>query len=416
MILCKDENGGYRSRSVKLVGREPDIDLKADSMTSTAELSGCSPRTVLMTSDTIGGVWTYSLDLAHELGRLGVHVALATMGKPLSHEQAAEAAKVANLTVYESTFKLEWMDDPWAEVDTAGEWLVELEGGIAPDMIHLNGYAHASLPWNAPKLVVAHSCVLSWWRAVKGGTPPEAWTTYRRRVTDGLRNADCVIAPTRAMLEAVEENYGELERSGVIANGRDLKVFRPAEKENIVLTAGRLWDEAKNVGAVLNAASSMPWQFYVAGDGIGPQTDAVGSNTSESIHFLGRLSTSEVAELYARAAVYVMPAKYEPFGLSILEAAASGCALVLGDIKSLRENWEGAAVFADPQDPTALSSTIEQVMNDGDLRSRLSVAALRRASRFPSSKMAESYHSLYAELLANKARSSQVRKEGVVCA
>ena len=46
-----------------------------------------------------------------------------------------------------------------------------------------------------------------------------------------------------------------------------------------------------------------------------------------------------------RAAIYALPARYEPFGLSILEAALSGCALVIGDIPSLREIWADAALF-----------------------------------------------------------------------
>jgi hypothetical protein len=83
------------------------------------------PKTVLMTADPIGGVWNYALDLSRELRQLGVDVALATMGKVLSSGQAAEASRLTNVTVFESTFKLEWMDDPWADVDAAGEWLLE---------------------------------------------------------------------------------------------------------------------------------------------------------------------------------------------------------------------------------------------------------------------------------------------------
>ena len=57
----------------------------------------------------------------------------------------------------------------------------------------------------------------------------------------------------------------------------------------------------------------------------------------------------------ARAAIYALPAHYEPFGLSILEAAMSGCALVLGDIPSLREIWGDAAVFVHPDNRDAVA-------------------------------------------------------------
>jgi glycogen synthase len=46
------------------------------------------PKHVLMTSDTLGGVWTYSIELARELTRAGIHVSLATMGNPLRPEQS----------------------------------------------------------------------------------------------------------------------------------------------------------------------------------------------------------------------------------------------------------------------------------------------------------------------------------------
>ena len=64
-----------------------------------------------------------------------------------------------------------------------------------------------------------------------------------------------------------------------------------------------------------------------------------------------------MADAYAAAAIYALPARYEPFGLSVLEAAQHGCALVLGDIDSLRENWDGAALFVDPDDAGALAAS-----------------------------------------------------------
>jgi glycosyltransferase involved in cell wall biosynthesis len=126
-------------------------------------------------------------------------------------------------------------------------------------------------------------------------------------------------------------------------------------------------------------------------------------------------SSSDLAGLYSHAAVYVLPAKYEPFGLSVLEAATWGCALVLGDISSLRENWDGAAMFVDPDDSAALSNTIERVMKDEHLRSHLASAAMNRASQFTAAKMAREYHFLYSDLVTSRARHSRFVKEAAVC-
>ncbi|HYH44469.1 MAG TPA: glycosyltransferase family 4 protein, partial [Thermoanaerobaculia bacterium] len=102
------------------------------------------PRKVLMTADTVGGVWTYALELARGLADQGIEVAIATMGAPVDGLQREMAGRIPRLKVFESNFKLEWMDDPWRDVERAGDWLLGLEERFAPDLIHLNGYAHAA--------------------------------------------------------------------------------------------------------------------------------------------------------------------------------------------------------------------------------------------------------------------------------
>src|SRR5690242_16489765 len=126
------------------------------------------PQRILMTADTVGGVWTYALELTRALQPHGVDVQLALMGPPLTNAQRAEAAEIPNLSLFKSNYKLEWMPGCWSDVKRAGDWLLHLANRLSPDVIHLNGYAHASLPWQSPTLVVGHSCVFSWWQAVRG--------------------------------------------------------------------------------------------------------------------------------------------------------------------------------------------------------------------------------------------------------
>ena len=115
-------------------------------------------------------------------------VMVATMGPKPNEEQRQEARSVRHLTLVESDYALEWMPDAWEDVDAAGEWLLGLECSFNPDVIHLNGYAHADLPWKTAVAVVAHSCVYSWWRAVHGCAPGPEWAEYKRRVTRGFRS------------------------------------------------------------------------------------------------------------------------------------------------------------------------------------------------------------------------------------
>src|SRR5947209_3458588 len=327
---------------------------------------------ILLPTDTIGGVWTYAIELARALRPHDVQIALATMGDPLSLDQWRQVAALDHVTVFQSRYKLEWMPNPWDDVRDAGNWLLEIEQRFAPDLVHLNGYAHGSLPWHAPVLVAAHSCVLSWWQAVKHEPAPPQWDRYRRVVREGFRAADMIIAPTAAMLAAVEHHYGPLPApSRVIHNGRDASLFHATKKEPFILAAGRLWDEAKNVASLGRIAPYLSWPVYVAGES--------NDHLPRNVHALGRLDPSTLAAWMARAAVYALPARYEPFGLSILEAALSGCALVLGDIPSLRENWEGAALFVGPDDTGALEAALLHLAGNQHRRRCLAAKARERA-------------------------------------
>ena len=381
-----------------------------------AEIETCAPAAsqrpgsrVLMTVDGVGGVWPYAIDLAATLMERHGAVMFAVMGPALSPGQREDAARLG-VDVQELACRLEWMDDPWADVDRAGEWLLALERSWQPDVIHLNGYVHAALPWRAPTVVVAHSCVCSWWRAVHAEPAPASWNEYRRRVGHGLRSAHVVVAPSRAMRAALCDEHAVTSDVRVIRNGR-----RPAHsgrvpsatagwadaaagsRDALILTAGRLWDEGKNVKALCSAAPQLAWPVYVAGEQAAAGQDP---RPLPNVRHLGRLEAGSMEAWLSRASIYALPAKYEPFGLSVLEAAMGGCALVLGDIPSLRENWDGAALFVPPDDIAAITRTLCRLIDDAGARSALGLQALARAQSFTPDRMTREYQEAYADASA----------------
>lgn len=286
------------------------------------------------------------------------------------------------------------MEDPWEAVDRAGDWLVGIASEFQPDIVHLNGYCHAALPWPAPVLIVAHSCVISWWFAVKNEPLPSRFQAYRERVAVGLSAADFVIAPTKAMLDSLVENYSVFPRGRVISNARDARLFSPGQKLPRVFAAGRIWDEAKNIAALEAAAPLVRWPVEVAGNCNHPN----GARTQmANIRCLGILSPERIAEHLAASAIFASAARYEPFGLSALEAGLSGCALVLGDIPSLREVWGNAALFVAPDDHAALADALNDLIENEMLRAELSRRARMRALEFSPQKMAEAYLAAYRE-------------------
>lgn len=361
---------------------------------------------LLMTTDTVGGVFIYATQLSRALQSFGVEVVLATQGLPLEEDQRKLLAGLENVTVYESDYRLEWMEDPWEDVDAAGRWLQDIAAREQPDLLHLNDYSHGALPWQIPVLMVAHSCVYSWFAAVRKQAPGPKWDRYHRRVTRGLQAADMLVAPTRTMLQAIATNYAPCGRTRVIANGiagrpprrdhLDGHLDGHPEKQPLVLAAGRVWDEAKNIGLLARSAADLRWPVVVAGECRHPDG---GHCHFDGVRFLGRLAPEQLATWYAQAAIYALPARYEPFGLTPLEAALAGCALVLGDIPSLREIWGDAALFVDPEDPAELADTITRLAEDAALRSEIVARSQSRACTLTASRMARGYWRAYRELL-----------------
>jgi glycogen synthase len=362
-----------------------------------------------MSGDTVGGVWTYAIDLSRALGAAGVEVILATMGAAATPEQRTQARKLTNLALVESSYRLPWMEQPWHDVHAAGDWLRDLAERLEPDVIHLNEPVHGSLAWPAPTVAVTHSCVASWWESVWHRPVPPEWDRYRHEMRRGLQGAGAVVAPSRWMLDAVSRHYG-LSRGCVIANGRDGQAFAPAPKAPVVFAAGRLWDEAKNFQALDRVAPDLPWPVYLAGDAQHPggrQGMALGN-----CRLLGRIPSDEVASWLGQASIFVSPAKYEPFGLAVLEAALSGCALVLSDLPTLRENWDGAAVFVEPEEDRTLRLTLESLIASPNLRDVLARRARSRALELTPERMAGAYLAVYRSLLT----APRTRVEDQACA
>jgi glycogen synthase len=342
-----------------------------------------------MTTDAVGGVWTYATTLADGLRGQGVEVVLAVPGpEPSSAEREDRELRVC-------PGRLEWQEDPWDDVDRAGQWLLAQAEEVGADVVHLNDYSHGALDWQVPALVVGHSCVLSWWEGVHGVRAPHEWEHYRGKVSAGLHGADGVVAPSDAMLADLRRIYVFESPAEVIPNGVRDRFHAEVPKEPFVLGAGRLWDAAKALDALDDAAGALDWPVVVAGD--------VGSHSRHHAQSLGQLDRAELDRMMRRAAIFAHPARYEPFGLAPLEAGLARCALVLGDLPSLREVWGDAAVYVAPGDASALAEEIDRLIADPARREEMGWRARLRAGRYDAGRMARRYASLYRRLRARQA-------------
>lgn len=354
-------------------------------------------RKIVMTADTVGGVWTYAVALCRELQQFGIEVHLATMGKMPTQGQYQQLEPLSNVVLHPGNFKLEWMEDSQSDIAAAQQWLKRLFAEIEPDLIHFNSYAQGSCKWDCPTVTVFHSCVQTWFHSVKREPAPEEWNWYKQLVRDALTTADTVIAPTQAILSEAEQIYGRLTHAKVIHNGIELSV-NASEPEPFILTAGRLWDEAKNIGLLSELANQLSWPIYVAG--AQSETGIINNMAVDNMKFLGELPPYELRKIMTKAAIYVSPAKYEPFGLSILEAANVGCALVLNDIPSLREIWGESAIYFDANNKSDATSSLDKLIQNSGLRIRMAEKAQEKSKQYSISRMAGNYLQMYTQLIS----------------
>ncbi len=358
---------------------------------------------ILVTADTVGGVWTYTQELVTGLAARGAQVTLVSFGRLPTAKQSRWLEKLAGVQYFPTEYRLEWMQDAESDLRESARFLQIVIARRRPEVLHLNQFCYGALRCGLPKLVVAHSDVLSWSEAVRGGFPEDAWGRgYAETVAEGLAGASVVVAPTEWMLAQVEHCYGKHRQTRVVCNGRSPERFDARrEKEKFAASAGRLWDEGKQA-ALLTRMGPVPMPVYLAGASAldGPAADARGG---EGVHLLGELGEGQMRELLARAAIYVATSRYEPFGLAPLEAALSRCAIVANDIESLREVWGEAALYFRRNDEESLRAVLRLLQRDEGLRREYSERAYGRAlERYTAERMVEGYMRIYSALMEHE--------------
>ena len=353
----------------------------------------------MMTTDTVGGVWTFTRELVRELLSRGHEVCLVSFGRLPSVEQREcmndLLQRFAPSFAYEaSTAPLEWMQNNAAAREPAVA-LLRLSDIWRPAAYLFSQFCFAALPLAGAKIVIAHSDVLSWAAACDETLDGQSeWMkTYLTLVQGGLSGADAVVAPTHAYLADLRSHFSDLPPvCGVIANGRGIPAAPAPMRELRAVTAGRMWDKAKNLQLLRDVSSTLP--LVVAGE-----CDDLIADSGGGLQWVGMQTEAGLLQIFRTSAVYLCTSLYEPFGLAPLEAAQCGCALVAMDIPSLREVWDDGALYFN--DPVSLTSTLNLLRDDEDLLHAAQQRSTRRAALFTASRMADQYLALISALTSD---------------
>jgi glycosyltransferase involved in cell wall biosynthesis len=357
-------------------------------------------RRILMTVDAVGGVWGYALDLTAGLVQRGHAVVLAGLGPQPTQYQQLEAERIATLVWLEAP--LDWMVEDEAALDQLSTELeaVALQHDI--DLVHLNAPSQAcGLSLRCPIVCVSHSCVVTWFHAVKCEPVPTIWRWQVERNHRGFERSDRVIAPSASHAAMLEECYGPIARLEVVHNS--VRPTAPAPvRDSFGFTAGRWWDEGKNGETLERAAAACRWPLSAAGPTTGPNGQCM---SFKAVNGLGELPGHEVRALMSEAGIFVSPSLFEPFGLAALEAAVAGTPLLLADIPTYRELWDDAALYFPPSDANALSAAFNTLAADGEFREQLGRAARQRAQEFTAERQLQRMLAIYASVSAELAET-----------
>ena len=346
-----------------------------------------------MTVDAVGGVWRYAVDAARGLARRGVECLLVGFGPKPSTAASVEVSAIEGARLVWLEAPLDWLAPEEHMLGRIGPELEDLALGHGCSLLHLNAPSQAvGLKSRLPVVVASHSCVVTWWQAMRDEPLPAAWRWQRARNTLGLAAADAVMAPSYSHAAALRKAYRLSRRIEVVHNASTPQ-FSADERQPMALAAGRWWDAGKN-GEVLDAAAALvPFPVVLAGALEGPDDSCF-----EPRHAVagGLLEPCQLRATMGRAAVFVAPSRFEPFGLAVLEAAGTGAALVLADIPTFRELWHDAALFCPAQSPEAFATAMKLLVGDQALREKLGAAAFERARCFTAERQTEGLLAVYA--------------------
>jgi len=364
---------------------------------------------VLVTADTLSGSWTYTRELVTGLVTRGMRVTLVSLGEIPLPEQTAWMDHLHSLDYRPTAFRLEWMQEAEEDLPESSAFLMVLVRELRPDVLHLGQFCFGNLPVNVPRVVVAHGDLITWREAVQDqrarGSSPTKW--YRETVARGIAAADVVAAPSYWMLGRISACYSRARRAEVICPGRNPIFFNPyISKDDSVLAVGRLVDAGKQVSLLTQHEHPVPVfivgaEQTVAVPRIPIRADVKVAVAETSVAICGPQTEAQLRALYSRASIFAATARYDPLGMSTLEAAFSRCAIVANDIPSFREMWGETALYFRTNDAASLAASIRLLNDDRAMRRSYSELAYTRArDRFTSKRMIEEYLELYRGLTA----------------
>jgi len=279
-------------------------------------------------------------------------------------------------------------------------WLARHQPAV---FLSLDGFT--TLATAVPRVTVIHDLAFEHFPLDVGVWPRKYYQFFMPRF---VRASARLVAVSEATKADILQTYGIAPERITVAYNAPAGQFRPQppaaqEAARVKFSDGRPYflfvgalQPRKNLGKLLQAFDLFKQQNGPAAAGAqllivgrrawkaGPIFDAYQQmQHQEAVHFTGRVSDAELAELYAAALATVFVPYFEGFGIPIVEAQASGCPVLTSAVSCLPEvAGPGAAVLADPFDAAAIAAGLGRLWHDAALRQQLRERGLANVRRF----------------------------------
>jgi glycosyltransferase involved in cell wall biosynthesis len=360
-------------------------------------------------------------EIAWEALRRGHHVTLLASRVALELQQSSQVNWIFIPEAQESPTQLlgervfAWHSEDWLRKHRHELDLVQVNGAItwARGDVNLVPFVHSA--WLRSPLHISRTRrdwygVYQWlYTFLNGGWEKKAF-----------RQAKVVVAVSERVKQELLSIGVPKERIRVILCGVDLQEFSPGsadrkkwglpEQVPLALFVGDIRINRKNLDTVLHALVQVPeLHLAVVGTIEGspyPQL-AAQLELGDRVHFLGN-PQNVVPELMRTADLFVFPSRYEPYGLVVIEAMASGLPVITTTTTGAAEivTPECGVVLSDTEDINALAQAMSRLASDRELRSQMAQAARSIAEQHSWISMAQNYVDLFEELASHEHHSS----------
>lgn len=220
-----------------------------------------------------------------------------------------------------------------------------------------------------------------------------------------LENANCVIVPSHSLANDAKE-YCPKELITVVHNAVDLNLFKPVNerifKRKTILSIGR-FDKLKGYEFLLEAMKGVleiNKNVDLLVVGCGPEEHnikriAKNSDILDNVIFIDFIPPDDLPKYYSSCEFFVLATLCESFGITLVEAMACGIPVVSTTVAAVPEVVDGGGILVEPRNSDQLAEAMLKLLNDENLRRKLSKKALEQAQKFSIEKRIEKIEGIY---------------------